>query len=369
VEAGKLLPGCRPRYGYRYRDADKAAYEIDPETGAIAARIWNEAARGRTLRQIAGGLSAEGIAKPSGRGRARWDHQTVRHILADLTYAGLAVGWRYRLVKGHGRQIRPEAEHVPLPEGTAPAIVDMATFEAVQERLRLNKERAARSNRAPEETLLRAGYVRCGQCGDAMMVQRPRPGRGMAAAYSCARGRKYRGDCTMHAISSSILDEAAWKRVEEIVTRPDVVLAELARLDDAGFSAEDIAAIDKRLAEIARQRRNLVDELADLGPTVRAVVREKLAALEAQQGQLEAERENIRARISAREAAKDRLVELEAWCRTVGANLAELTYEKKRLALDALGVRVRVWPKDHTPRYVIEMEPLPDSPVVSSTSR
>ena len=40
-----------------------------------------------------------------------------------------------------------------------------------------------------------------------------------------------------------------------------------------------------------------------------------------------------------------------AWCRTVAENIQELTYDQKRLALDALGVRVTVWRKgDRAPR-------------------
>ena len=62
---------------------------------------------------------------------------------------------------------------------------------------------------------------------------------------------------------------------------------------------------------------------------------------------------SIIGRRRAWEAAQAKLTELEAWCRHVAANLGTLTYEQKRLALDALGVRVRVWHPDHTPRYDI----------------
>ena len=46
--------------------------------------------------------------------------------------------------------------------GAVPALIDRSTFEAVQRRLALNKERAARNNRQPAETLLRGGNARCG---------------------------------------------------------------------------------------------------------------------------------------------------------------------------------------------------------------
>jgi hypothetical protein len=58
-----------------------------------------------------------------------------------------------------GRQIRPPVdewrpvdEQIAMPAESVPALVDQETFEIVQERLRLNRERSARNNREPEAT-------------------------------------------------------------------------------------------------------------------------------------------------------------------------------------------------------------------------
>ena len=42
----------------------------------------------------------------------------------------------------------------------------------------------------------------------------------------------------------------------------------------------------------------------------------------------------------------------------VGQKVGNLTYEEKRLVLEAYNVRVKVWPKGHEPRYEITCEPL-----------
>ncbi|MFT4037630.1 MAG: recombinase family protein [Thermomicrobiales bacterium] len=39
VQSGKLIPGGRPPYGYRWRDETKGQLEIDPVTGPVAQRI------------------------------------------------------------------------------------------------------------------------------------------------------------------------------------------------------------------------------------------------------------------------------------------------------------------------------------------
>ena len=41
------------------------------------------------------------------------------------------------------------------------------------------------------------------------------------------------------------------------------------------------------------------------------------------------------------------------WCRQVAARLDALTYEHRRLALDALNVNARGFRHDHEPRYII----------------
>ena len=38
----------------------------------------------------------------------------------------------------------------------------------------------------------------------------------------------------------------------------------------------------------------------------------------------------------------------------MAGNLEQATYQTKRLALDALGVTVRVWRKEHEPRFEIK---------------
>src|SRR5262249_12589791 len=139
------------------------------------------------------------------------------------------------------------------------------------------------------------------------------------------------------------------------LTQPEIIARELERLRRADPTAENLHAVDRALADVARQQRNLVDQLAQLGSDVAEVVGEKLTALGAQRRQLEAERERGQRQRGDWETAQARLGELTAWCQNVATNLSALTYDQKRLALTALGARVRVWPADHTPRYELEL--------------
>lgn len=171
--SGRLLPGCKPLFGYRWRDDTHSAYDPDPATAWIVQRIYKESAEGRTLCQIADALTSEGVQKPTGRGRPRWAHQTIRWILTTPHYAGDVRWWRRqrssrRPGEQHTTRWRLAEQQVTMPADTVPALVDAETYQIVQERMRLNKERSPRNNRDPEATLLRGGFVRCGHCGDSM---------------------------------------------------------------------------------------------------------------------------------------------------------------------------------------------------------
>ncbi|ACZ39651.1 recombinase family protein [Sphaerobacter thermophilus] len=347
AETGKLIHGPRPLYGYQWADADKTRLVVNPETAPIVQRIFREAAEGRPLRAIARGLTDDGIPTPTGK--PTWSMTTVSKILKHPHYTGDARAWTWQSRNGY---VRNHEAGLPLPEGTVPPLVDRATFELVQEQFARNQARAARNNRNPEAALLRGGYVRCGYCGRAMHVHK----NSGKPAYRC-NGREYRrGSCPMPVIAAHVLDAAVWERVEAILTRPEIVAEELARLQTDDPTAADLAAVDRLLQQVDRQRANLTQAigLTDDPDAVAALMAE-LERVAARRRQLEAEREGILHRREAWEAARANLADLMSWCERVAERLGELTYEQRRLALDALGISVQVYRASDPdyPRYVI----------------
>ncbi len=79
----------------------------------------------------------------------------------------------------------------------------------------------------------------------------------------------------------------------------------------------------------------------------------ELTVLTERKRQLLDERGQVTRRREAWAQAQANLHDLVGWCRTVAANLGDLTYEQKRMALDVLGFGVRLFRADHEPRYVI----------------
>lgn len=71
-------------YGYIIDEATNH-YRLIPAEAAIVLRIFSERAAGRSLRQIAGDLSREGVHTKRG---GRWQANTVKTILENVFYTG-----------------------------------------------------------------------------------------------------------------------------------------------------------------------------------------------------------------------------------------------------------------------------------------
>src|SRR5215204_5573649 len=70
AQNGKMMPGPRPLYGYRWRDPERSALEPNPETAPVIQRIFRELAGGKSMRQVTRELTQEGV--PTATGRTHW---------------------------------------------------------------------------------------------------------------------------------------------------------------------------------------------------------------------------------------------------------------------------------------------------------
>jgi site-specific DNA recombinase len=326
--------------------------------------------------------AASSIAWQNAVSRPRWAVPPVREVLRRPTYTGTGVAYRVR----HER--RPTGGYTPRPAtadeqvllpGIAPPIVTAEEQAAVIARLASNQAHAARNNRNPEATLLRAGFVRCGHCGWSMGVSPPsRSSRSLQSSYRCDVRARHTHGCPIPTIGTRDLDSAVWQKVAQVLRDPYVIAREVETLRGDGGLDRDLEVIERLLAGITRKQTNLatlaatVDDAEAAAPLIA-----ELKALAERKKATEAERNTLRQRISDAEADATKVRDLAAWCQTVASNLDTLTYDERRLALTALGVQVRVWRPGTVssdgvplPRWEIEMKPAPSSePIVLRSTR
>jgi site-specific DNA recombinase len=393
---GKLLAAAFPLYGYLWADAEdsdgkdskhhKVRYRLDPEAAPIVRRIYRDVADGVPLRTLAKRLDAEGIPTPSQHltrlglyhlraVASNWSTATIHRLLLNPAYIGEHSAWRWRSVYRQDRdpdssQIRDvrtitqraldDEERIPLPMSTCPPIVERAVAEAAWVRLRHNQAQAPRRNRDPEATLLRAGYIFCGYCGHALYTHQLRG----KWTYYCADWRR-RADGKQvcpgngHSIYAETMDATVWEHVSATLNDPAHLTKALAQWQaehetQKQRATANLDAVNGQLRQLEAKAANVTLSITEAAkPDARAILTRALDDLTEQIRHLTAERDRLQhdAHENANHAAQ--VASLAEWARSVAGRLAGFTYQQKRVALYALGVRVTLWRADHTPRYTI----------------
>ena len=325
--------------------------------------LFQWALEGVSLRGIVARLRERGIPSPSGK--QYWAPSVLRDLLRRTVYSGTATAYQTqqeRLPNGsHLRRRRTPEEQVTLP-GIAPAIVTPEEHAAVLARLDTNKATATRNNRDPEATLLRAGFIHCGHCGNRLTTTR-HPERG--ASYRCDWGTAHRHNCPRPTILAHMIDPIVWEQVATVLRQPTIIAREVELRREDGSFARDLAAVERMIEAVTDKQGRIAKRVAAIDDDVAAPLMAELHALATTKKVAEREQDDLRRRIADEEADATRLRSLSEWCQTVASNLDALTYAEKRLALDGLGVKVRIWRPGATdeqgnpyPRWQITLDPV-----------
>lgn len=350
AESGRPIPGQKAPYGYCWDDpVGKTRLAENPIEADVVRRIFQETASGKSLRRVASGLTEDGIPSPTGRDH--WARTTLHAIMNSPTYAGEMRAYRVKRTREkNGRirdQIRPEADQIPMPHGVAPALVDPALRATALDRLDRNKAESPRRNTSPEATLLRAGFARCGVCGNALIALR-RKGNWNYVCTNRDKGFEHRRP----SIAANLLDMVIWKKIEHVVTRPEIIAAEVERRRAADPYKDELAAVEKRASSIAARRTRLARAVASLDDDeASAPLLAELRGLAEQAKVLDIERQRVEAAASDWGADRDLLEGLAVWSTRVRNNLLHLSYGERRSLLVALGTEVRVLPSPASPRW------------------
>lgn len=118
-----------------YRKGLDGKPEIDPEQAPVIRRIFTEYLAGKTLRDIADDLTADGIA--TARGKTKWRSSAVQAILKNEKYKGDALLQKTYIADCISKKTKKNNGELPMyyVENNHPAIIERAMFDRVQEEL------------------------------------------------------------------------------------------------------------------------------------------------------------------------------------------------------------------------------------------
>jgi len=371
LRSGQLLPWTRAPYGYRLdpeRPRDPTLVRTDAAEAALVQDLFMTYAAGEaTLWALAKGLTDRGVLSPTGR--HHWTPSSIRGILINPCYTGLAVSGRWQVVPArqrasalrpigsgwsHSTRAHPQAEQITIP---VPALVSAEQFALVQQRLATNQQLALRST--THEYLLR-GLISCGRCR--LQCTGRQNHHAERYRYYVCRGKQHPTSsshddrCPARFIPAAQLDDLVWTDLCQVLQHPEHLRQALDRAKAGAWLPDELRRRQLTLRGIqealARQRERLLE--AYLAEVV------ELAEFERKDGELRHRQEDLARQERELAVRSQRQLEVSVLaqsmieiCERLSCGLAHATFAQRRQLIELLIDRVVVTDGAVEIRYVI----------------
>ena len=351
AKSGKWIGQGDPPYGYIKVGTGRDAYlEIHEERAAIVRRIFDlyigKYGKPMTLKQIAVLLTHEGILSPGqvkhgGRtGRGGWYVATIsKRILANENYIG---------------RFTAQGMVLEMPEL---AIVDQETWDLAQARKERNKVRAKRNKK---RKYLLSSHLRCA-CGGALVGEsKKRRKGGYNVYYRCPKHRyDHIEKCSVGYIRIDAIERPVWDWLSGFLNDPQKVrdgleyMAETARVQMKPLQTR-LSVIDDLLSEAEGEINRIVSAFGKMDDEVvaRALKSNVDEKVELKNSLLQ-EKASLKLKLAQAEITpelKDQIIQMAT---EIAVKLPKGSFEKKRLLLDILNVRVALL-HDNDGGYLLE---------------
>ena len=232
--------------GYVREPGRGLALDPDEQAQAVVRLVFDQFDRQGSLHGLLRYLVHHGIRLPvrphcgPNRGKLEWhrpNRETLQNMLHHPVYAGYyrhghrATDPRRKVPgrPGTGRTIHKPEDCSVLLENRCPAYITPERFWANQERLASNRARAEAAGAVRQGPSLLGGILRCGRCGQRMMVAYS--GRVSRLRYSCSRAMVEYAEPVCQGLAGRVLDDLVAAQVLAAL-KPAALELSLAAADD-----------------------------------------------------------------------------------------------------------------------------------------
>lgn len=182
-------------YGYK---VENKKIIINKEQAQAVRYIFEEYAKGTRKTEIVEQLNKMGYRTNKGE---KFTKQSIQNSLSNKKYIGL---YKNDFVENNNYY---------------PAIIDKATFDKVQERLKINKRFATKS----KEKFLLSGKVFCGHCGANMIGTSGTSHTGKTHAYYTCLERNKRHNCDKSNENKQKLEDFVFNKIYTKILQPNKI--------------------------------------------------------------------------------------------------------------------------------------------------
>ena len=334
---GRLPNGTGPGlYGYDY-DRDLKVRRLNDAEAAVVLKIFRECVAGKTCYRIASELNDAGIKT---KGGYKWRSETVRRILTNRSYLGETHygKFRHQSLKGGRRKTTPvpESEWIAIA-GFTPRIVSDGLYGQAQGQLAMPRSPRPRSK---FWAYLLTQYISCERCGRAVVgVGGAQSGR--YRYYRCCGANGEHKTCDARSIPADAIETLVWDNVEALISDPTLIAQNLAeyREADEGELNREADRLRRKIARAKEKESRLVglysDDLSD-----REIIDDQIRPLRLAREQLDSELVALERQRADRLDIETMEQQVADHCRRLREGLSSDTFDGKREAFGAMGVKV-----------------------------
>ena len=232
--------------GYMREPSGGLALDPDEQAQQVVRLVFDQFDRQGSLHGLLRYLVHHSLRLPvrphygPNRGKLEWrrpNRETLQNMLHHPVYAGYyrhghrALDPRRKVPgrPGTGRTINRPEDCLVLLENRCPAYITPQRFWANQERLAANRARTEAAGAVRQGPSLLGGILRCGRCGQRMMVAYS--GRASRLRYSCSRAMAEYAEPLCQGLAGRVLDDLVAAQVLAVL-QPAALELSLAAADD-----------------------------------------------------------------------------------------------------------------------------------------
>lgn len=227
-KAGEFI-GAFTSYGYKKSPVNKNKLVIDEYAADVVRRIFSMYLQGIGKQSIAKALNAEGILCPSEykklngenykncnrlKTTSYWTYSTIKIMLQNEMYIGNMIqGKKHQRMRSKQRMV--DKENWIRVENTHEPIIDRDTWDKVQKLLtKKHRDIDLETNKN-----IFAGFIKCGDCGRAMMKNFWRKADGSKSySFYCGTYKRSGKDyCSPHTLPFQVLNDIVLGDLKAIV--------------------------------------------------------------------------------------------------------------------------------------------------------
>jgi site-specific DNA recombinase len=373
-------------YGYHYvtkqEGGGQARYEIALDEARVVRQVFAWIGQERlTIGEVCRRLQA--ASERTRTGRTTWDRMTILGILRNPAYKGQAAYGKTKT--GPMRpKLRPQRGDPAIPKRPkstrntpteewiyipVPALVSEALFEAVQQQLDENRQRARQRKRGASYLL--QGLIVCAQCGYSY-YGKPVSNKGAHgkprryAYYRCigTDGYRFGGErvCNNHPVRTDTLDQTVWAEVCQLLADTGRLEQEYQRrLKAPAPGNDDLKTVESQLAKVRRSIARLIDSYTD-GFIEKAEFEPRIQRLRQRIADLENKAHSLADEANRQAQMRSVITRLEEFAGKVKDGLAAADWNQKRDLIRTMVQRIEIGKEDVNVVFRIPPDPFESGP-------